>query len=138
MGKNLDWLRDAWINKHLAQWAFFINRLTGVVIALYLMVHIFINSIPLIFGPEAYTKTLHAMETPLLRIFEVLLITAVAFHMFNGIRILLVDYFKLSRQQSILFVFAFLLTIVVFIGALILYWPDIFGSGQHEIAAILN
>lgn len=125
MGKNIDWIKDAWINKHLGQWTFYLNRITGVVIALYLIPHLFVNSVALLGGPEAYSNVLKAMETPLLRIFEVLLVTAVAFHMFNGIRILLIDYFKLSRQQTVLVVFVFLLTIMIFAGAVYVYWDDI-------------
>ncbi len=129
MRKTLDWLSDAFINRHLGQWAFMINRLTGVIIALYLIPHIYINSLALLFGKDAYTKVLHAFEQqPLLRIAEVLLITAVAFHTFNGARILLIRYFDLSRKQTVLLVFVFLLTIVVFAAALMMYWPDIVGS----------
>ena len=129
-------MKDALINRHLGQWSFYINRLTGVLIAIYLIPHIFINSLALLFGGDTYTKLLHLMETPLLRVFEVLLLTAVAFHMFNGIRILLIDYLKLSRQQNVLLVFVYLLTIVVFVSVLMLYWPTIAGTGTD--AAITN
>jgi succinate dehydrogenase / fumarate reductase cytochrome b subunit len=132
IAKTSDCLKDSYINRHFGQWSFFINRLTGLVIALYLPLHIFINSIALIWGGEAYTRVLNAMDTPLLKSLEVLLITAVGFHMFNGIRILLVDFFKMTRSQSVLTFFVFILSIALFIGALMLYWPYITGATGHD------
>jgi len=135
IAKTSDCLKDSYINRHFGQWSFFINRLTGLVIILYLPLHIFINSIALIFGQEAYTRVLNAMDTPLLKALEVLLITAVGFHMFNGIRILLVDFCKMTRAQGVLTFFVFILSIALFIGALILYWPYITGATGHDALA---
>lgn len=131
----MDGLKDSYINRHFGQWSFIINRLTGIVIAVYLPVHIVINSIALIWGGEAYTRALNAMDTPILKALEVLLITAVGFHMFNGIRILLVDFFKMTRAQGVLTFFVFILSIALFVGALILYWPYITGTAGHEALA---
>lgn len=133
--KTSDWLKDSYINRHFGQWSFYINRLTGLVVAIYLPLHIVVNSIALIFGEEAYTRTLAAFDTPILKICEVLLIAAVGFHMFNGIRILLVDFFKMTRSQGILTFFVFILSIALFIGALVLYWPIITGSTGHNALA---
>ena len=132
IAKTSDCLKDSYINRHFGQWSFFINRLTGLVIAIYLPVHIVVNSVALIFGEDAYTRTLAAFDTPLLKICEVLLITAVGFHGFNGIRILLVDFFKMTRSQGVLTFFVFILSIAVFVGALVLYWPLITGSTGHD------
>jgi|GEM_PF-894809 len=136
IAKNLDWLKDTIINRHLGQWAFYLNRLTGVIIALYLILHIYINSLALLFSGDTYTRILHSFETPLLKIFEVMLITAVAFHAYNGVRILLVDFCKMSRKQNVLLVFVFLFTIVTFIAVLILYWPVI--AGTETDPALVN
>lgn len=132
IAKTSDWLKDSYINRHFGQWSFYINRLTGLIIAIYLPVHIVINSIALIFGGEAYTRALAAMDTPILKVLEVLLITAVGFHMFNGIRILLVDFFKMTRSQGVLTIFVFVLSIALFVGALVMYWPYIVGTNSHN------
>jgi succinate dehydrogenase / fumarate reductase, cytochrome b subunit len=73
------------------QWAFFLHRLSGMAIMLYLVLHtISIGSV--IFGQEVY-DAIHKVYT--LKLFSLGLVGvagAVAYHAFNGLRIVVMDF----------------------------------------------
>lgn len=82
--------------------AWLLHRVTGVALAVYLIPH-FISINAARGGPAALDAELAGFATPLFAVAEWLLIGAVAFHAFNGLRIIAVDFFDLSRRQKLLF-----------------------------------
>lgn len=87
------------LNRHAGQWAFGLQRLTGLLLVLYLVPHILLNGTALLYGPEAYNELAGRLSTPFAHGVELLVIAAVLAHLSNGVRIVLMDLFALSRQQ---------------------------------------
>lgn len=66
----------------------FIMAITGSFLIIFLIIHL-IGNITLYFGPEAfngYVKTLDVIK-PLIRVIELVLLSAFIFHIFNGVRL---------------------------------------------------
>ena len=66
----------------------FFMALTGSFLIIFLIIH-FIGNLTLFFGPDAfngYVKTLDVIK-PLIRVIEVVLLTAFVLHIFNGIKL---------------------------------------------------
>lgn len=121
----MNWFKDFLLNRHEGQPSFGLHRLTGILLAVYLVPHIFLNGYALLFGPEKYDEaTLMAQK---LHWLEVLIILGVAFHMFNGIRIIAVDFFAVTRARKTLFWIATALTAVTMIYSLYIYVPKMLG-----------
>jgi succinate dehydrogenase / fumarate reductase, cytochrome b subunit len=83
------------------QWAFFLHRISGLAILAYLLIHtISIGSV--ILGEETYMAIHHAYENPFFRFGLIGVSGAVAYHAFNGLRIILMDFttvgVKFQRQ----------------------------------------
>lgn len=71
----------------LGTWAFVFNRWSGVLLAIYLYVHLGIVS-TLAFKPEVYDQFLIIARSPLGLIFDVVLILLILYHGLNGLRII--------------------------------------------------
>lgn len=73
------------------QWAFLLHRLSGLAILFYLLLHVFsIGSI--IFGEKFYMAIHHTYESPIFRIGLIFVTAGVAYHAFNGLRIIIMDF----------------------------------------------
>jgi len=77
------------------RWAFAIHRLTGIYIALYFLLHVYMTSqTPY---PKAWTSFIEFTTTnPLIVFGEWLLFGAIVFHGLNGIRLILSEAFALG------------------------------------------
>jgi succinate dehydrogenase / fumarate reductase cytochrome b subunit len=95
--------------------SFFLRRFTGLVLVLYLGVHMWVIGAATQ-GAETFNARLEVFESPVLKILEVLLLAAVLYHGFDGIRLIIVHYFDVTDYRKSLFYAAFatsaLLTIV--------------------------
>jgi succinate dehydrogenase / fumarate reductase, cytochrome b subunit len=83
------------------QWAFYLHRLSGLAILAYLLIHtISIGSVLL--GTEAYMAIHKTYELPFFRFGLIGVAGAVAYHAFNGLRIIAMDFtafgVKFQRQ----------------------------------------
>ena len=87
----------------IGSWAWILHRLAGLALIFYLCLHIWvINS--LTYG-EADVQQRHDLpEQPPFKLLEVGLWGVILFHAFNGVRIVIVDFFKGSLAQKKLFV----------------------------------
>lgn len=86
--------------------SFFLRRLTGVALAVYLFMHMWvIGSVN--DGPEAFNARLALVQTPIFKLAEVALLAAVVYHAFDGIRLLIVHYFNVIDYRKSLFYAAF-------------------------------
>jgi succinate dehydrogenase / fumarate reductase cytochrome b subunit len=95
------YLADFGLNMHTGQWSHGVHRLTGLIIAFYLMVHIFVNSLPMLGLDEFYNRMLGASAVNRVMAFlEFLLCVAVAYHLLNGVRIILADFCALTRLHK--------------------------------------
>ena len=94
------------------QWSWLFHRVTGLAILLFLLVHIV--DITLIgFGPTIYNDAIGIFSLGPIRVVSVALIGAVLYHAFNGIRIILIDFWSTGyKYQSQMFVVVMALTII--------------------------
>jgi len=120
------WLKDFFLNRHEGQPSFGLHRLTGVLMAVYLIPHVFVNSFALLYGPEGYDRATEAAQK--LHWLEILIILGVAFHMFNGIRITWVDFFQATRSRKQLYWVVGALTMIVLLYTLYVYIPRMIGE----------
>lgn len=77
---------------HEGQYSWLLHRITGVAIILFLFAHV-IDTAVVGWGPEAYNRVVSVYENPLVRLLELGLVAAVLYHSFNGIKIMLLDFF---------------------------------------------
>ncbi|MBI5524967.1 MAG: hypothetical protein HY897_01390 [Deltaproteobacteria bacterium] len=79
--------------------AFLLMRLTGIALALYLFLHIWsIGQVQR--GVHEFNSAMAAYNRPMGWVLEYLLLLAVLYHMFNGLRLLAADFLKLSERHS--------------------------------------
>jgi succinate dehydrogenase / fumarate reductase cytochrome b subunit len=82
--------------------SFVLRRLTGVALVLYLFTHMWvIGSINQ--GPEIFNARLNLVQTPLFKLAEIALLAAVVYHGLDGIRLLIVNWFKVTEYRKSLF-----------------------------------
>jgi succinate dehydrogenase / fumarate reductase cytochrome b subunit len=87
---------------HEGQWSWLFHRVTGVAVILFLFAHI-VDTAVIGWGPEAYDRVASVYHNPIVRALELGLVAAVLFHSFNGIKIMLIDFFPtLARHITAL------------------------------------
>ncbi|MDO5744694.1 MAG: succinate dehydrogenase, cytochrome b556 subunit [Micrococcaceae bacterium] len=74
-------------------WSWVGHRITGVVIFLFLLVHVLDTSLVRV-APGAYDAVMATYKNPLMALGETALVAAIVFHAFNGLRLILVDFWK--------------------------------------------
>ncbi|GJM41093.1 MAG: succinate dehydrogenase, cytochrome b556 subunit [Ardenticatenaceae bacterium] len=113
--------------------SFLLRRISGLALALYLFMHIWvIGSVNA--GPVAFDARMATVNTPIFKLLEVLLLSAVIYHGFDGIRILIVDYFHITEYRKSMFYAMFATFILVLIAAgvpIILFFLEEVGAAAH-------
>ena len=74
-------------------WSWVAHRITGVLIFFFLLVHVLDTALVRV-SPEAYDAVMASYKNPVMGLGEAGLVGAVLFHGLNGIRIMLVDFWK--------------------------------------------
>ncbi len=73
-------------------WAWILHRITGLGLVFYILLHTILMGVSLLSGKEGFDATLSVlMGNPVFELLDALLLGAVLYHGFNGIRILLFD-----------------------------------------------
>jgi succinate dehydrogenase / fumarate reductase, cytochrome b subunit len=80
---------------HAGYVAWLLNRLTGILITFYLVLHIWVIH-HLAHGPESYTKVMDFLGSKFFALMEIGIIGVVIYHLMNGIRVVLVDFTKVG------------------------------------------
>ncbi len=104
--------------------AWLLHRVTGLALAAYLLPH-FVSINAARGGPDSLDAALAAFDRPLFAVLEWLLVAVVAFHAANGLRVIALDAFDLTRQQKLLFWLALAASLAVFLAASVLFVPRI-------------
>lgn len=108
--------------------AYVFHRLTGVILAGYLVLHIWTISSSTI-SPAAFDAKLGAFHQPLFLALDVALLAAASFHAFNGLRILFFDMGLGIQRQKLGFALAMIMTVILVVLAARLLTPVFFGKG---------
>lgn len=96
---------------HLGTLAWILHRLSGLALIGYLLLHIWVIS-HLIGGKESFDGIMELFGSPLFKFLEIGLIGTILYHLFNGLRVTLVDMGMLVEKQKLLFGIAVVLWLV--------------------------
>ena len=96
--------------------SFVLRRFTGIALVLYLFTHMWvIGSINQ--GPEVFDARLNLVQTPFFKLAEIALLAAVVYHGLDGIRLLLVNWFKITdKRKSMWYAVMVVSTLIVIAG----------------------
>lgn len=97
-------------------WSWVLHRITGIGIFFFLLVHVLDTSLVRI-SPEAYNAVMASYKTTVMGLGEIALVGAIVFHAFNGLRIILVDFWSVgTRYQKTMFWIVIALWVIVMAG----------------------
>lgn len=97
-------------------WSWVLHRITGVGIFFFLLVHVLDTSLVRV-SPAAYNAVISTYKNPIVSLAEIGLVAAITFHAFNGLRIILIDFWsKGAKYQRLMFWLVIILWIVVMAG----------------------
>jgi len=88
--------------KTTGYFSFVLRRVTGVALVLYLLLHIWVIGSALS-GPETFDARLNFVQSDFFKLLEIALLAAVIYHAFDGIRVLLMNWFKVTEKRKNLF-----------------------------------
>ncbi len=88
--------------KFTGSWAWILHRLSGLALIFYLSAHIWVIS-TISKGPEGFNRVMGVLASPLFKLLEIGLWGVILFHAFNGIRVVIVDFWKGSLNHKKLF-----------------------------------
>ena len=90
--------------KGIGMWAWMLFRISGLVLVLYLFVHVWVISQGRA-GAESLNKLFEFFDKPLLVFLDLMLVAAVLYHALNGVRILLMDFgVGIKRHKAVFWV----------------------------------
>jgi succinate dehydrogenase / fumarate reductase cytochrome b subunit len=122
------------------QWSFFLHRLTGLGVLLFLLLHI-VDITLAGFGPTVYNDSIKIFSTPVIRLASLALIASLLYHAFNGVRIILIDFWPAAHTyQKQMFYAVLALSIICFLPMAYFVLAPIFGvcpQGDCAASAIL-
>lgn len=102
-------------------WSWVLHRISGATIFFFLFVHV-LDMALLRVSPEALNQVMETYKTPVIGLMEMGLVAAVLYHALNGIRIMLIDFWKDGPryQRQMLWVVAgvFIATLIGSLGVI--------------------
>ncbi|MCB1274160.1 MAG: succinate dehydrogenase, cytochrome b556 subunit [Leucobacter sp.] len=108
-------------------WAWVLHRITGVAIFFFLLVHVLDTALVRV-SPEAYNAVMSTYKTPIMGLGEAALVAAIVFHAYNGLRVILIDYWsKGAKYQRAMFWIVIALWVVTMLGFLPRHLMNVFG-----------
>lgn len=111
-------------------WSWVAHRVTGVLIFFFLFSHVLDTALVRV-SPEAYNTVMETYKNPIVGLLEVGLVAAVLFHAFNGIRIVLVDFWSEGpRYQKQLMYGVVGLWVVLMVPFVWRHLGNVFGGGH--------
>jgi succinate dehydrogenase / fumarate reductase cytochrome b subunit len=100
---------------HEGQYSWLLHRVSGLAIILFLFAHV-VDTAVVGWGPDAYNRVASVYHNPFIRLLELGLVAAVLYHSFNGVKIMLIDFFpRLTRHIRGLGI----ATTLLFVGSMI-------------------
>ena len=116
MQKLKEGFKDLLKDRNPGMLSFWIHRVTGVAVTIFLFLHIFTLS-AVFRGKDAYDYASSKFDTKSGYIFQYILLLAVAVHLLNGIRITVADFWGLTRfQKKLLWLSLFAFSIIAVVG----------------------
>ena len=111
----------------VGMWSWVLHRITGVAIFFFLLVHIMDTALVRL-DPAAYNGVIGTYKTPIIGLGELGLVAAILFHALNGIRIILIDFWrKGSKYQNLMFWIVVAIAFILFLGFAPRHLSHVFG-----------
>lgn len=109
------------------QWAWILHRASGLGIVLFLYMHI-VSIFIVAIGPGPYKWVHDALYTsPPAKVLEIFLMFGVIYHAFNGMRIIIIDFFPaLGKYQRTIVRIELALVVIILVPAAIITLRGIF------------
>jgi succinate dehydrogenase / fumarate reductase cytochrome b subunit len=112
-------------------WSWVAHRITGVLVFFFLFVHILETAL-LRVSPNSYDRVTSIYKNPFVNLLELLLAGAVIYHVLNGIRIMLIDFWSAgARYQRQLFVGVMTLWVAVMV-------PTTYFTLEHAVKTLFG
>lgn len=80
-------------------WTWILHRATGLGILLFLIIHV-VTTAMVIYWPDFYNEELALYQHPVFRLAELLIFFAVLYHAFNGLRIIIQDFWPIAMLHQ--------------------------------------
>ncbi|MGD2050581.1 MAG: succinate dehydrogenase, cytochrome b556 subunit [Chloroflexota bacterium] len=107
--------------RRMGTWAFALNRLTGIGLSLYLIVHLGVLSL-LLQGEEGWNAFIDLARSPFFLTLDVILLFGFLFHGLNGVRVALVGMgIGVDNQRTLFWVLMVVGLVLLLIGAGLIY-----------------
>ena len=107
------------------QWAFILHRISGIAIALYLMLHV-VNISLSMFGPDVANAAMAIFHIAIFRVGLIFVMAGVVYHALNGLRIIIMDFTGWGvKYQAQLWYGVLALTTIIGVPVLIKVVPEI-------------
>ena len=98
----------------IGMWSWVLHRITGVAIFFFLLVHVLDTALVRV-SPEAYNAVINTYKTPIIGLAELGLVAAILFHGLNGIRVILIDFWrKGAKYQNVMFWIVIAIALAIF------------------------
>ncbi len=123
--KNLaDLKNDLNLNRNTGTFAWFLHRVTGLLLTFYIFMHLVVLGSEFWKGPGSFNDLMGRFEQPLFKFLEFGLIGVISFHLINGLRIILSDFLLLTRaHKKIFWIGAVIFIAVMIITSIIFFCP---------------
>ncbi len=107
-------------------WSWVAHRVTGMLIFVFLFAHVLDTALVRV-SPEAYNTVIASYKNPIVGLGEAGLVAAVIFHAFNGVRVMLVDFWSQGpRYQRQMLWVVVALWVVLFVPFLVRHLMHVF------------
>ncbi len=108
-------------------WSWVAHRVSGVLIFFFLFAHVLDTALVRV-SPEAYNDIMATYKNPVVGLLEAGLVAAVLFHAFNGLRVVLIDFWSQGpRYQRQLSYGVIVVCVVLFVPFAIRHLSIVFG-----------
>ena len=97
-------------------WSWVLHRITGVTIFFFHFVHVLDTAVIRV-DPNQYDEIIATYKTPIVGLMEIGLVACVLFHAFNGLRIILIDFWSKGPKYQRQMLWAILTLFVIVFGA---------------------
>ena len=109
-------------------WSWVAHRISGLLLFLFLFAHVLDTALVRV-SPEDYNTVIDTYKNPIVSVLEVGLVAAVLFHAFNGLRIVLIDFWSQGpRYQKQLTYGVIGIWVVLFVPFAVRHLTLVFGN----------
>ena len=116
---------DLLLNRNVGTFSWMLHRITGLVLAFYIFLHLIVLGSEFLFGQGSFSILMGKFEIPVFKLLELCLVWVIVFHGVNGLRIIIADFLMLTRLHKVFFWVGMFLLGAVMILAVIVFFHSI-------------